>query len=146
MGALRACEAGRSRRPAKAIAGMGYQAAVAIVGILFASAPAWSFGGGSSTNPDYLTMLPANVRKIVVARCGGGSAHPHQYFATYFRGSAEMHLHYDRLSCDGPNPSCIANGCLHEVYVLRGGSYVLSRSHYDSMDGSSRSRAAAAHR
>lgn len=82
-------------------------------------------------------MLPANVRKIVVARCSG-SAHPRQYFATYFRNSAELDLHYDRLSCDGPNRFCAAGGCLHEVYLLHGGSYRLSGSHYDSGDGSLR--------
>lgn len=130
MSALRVREAGRSRQPAKTIAGMGHRAAVAIAGLFFASAPAWSFGGGSSTYPDYLAMLPANVRKIVVERCGG-SAHPHQYFATYFRSSAEMHLHYDRLSCDGSSRFCSRSGCLHEVYVLHGGSYMLSRSYYD---------------
>lgn len=127
MSALRAGEAGRSRQPAKAIVGMG---AIATAGILFASAPAWSLGGGSSTNPDYLAMLPVNVRKIVAARCSG-SAHPRQYFATYFRNSAEMDLHYDRLSCDRPNRFCTASGCLREVYVLHGGAYRLSRSYYD---------------
>lgn len=145
MSALRARGAGRSRQPAKAIAGIRYRAVVATAGILFASTPALSFGGGSSTYPDYLAMLPANVRKVVAGRCGG-SAHPHQYFATYFRSSAEMHLHYDRLSCEGPNPFCIARSCLHEVYLLHRGSYTLSRSYYDSADGSFGSPSVAAHR
>lgn len=145
MSALRGREADLSHSPTKTIAGMGYRAAVALAGILFASATAWSFGGGSSRSSDYLAMLPANVRNMVVARCGG-SAHPRQYFATYFHSSAEMHLHYDRLSCDGPNPFCTASGCLHEVYMLHRGGYVLSRSHYESADGSTRSSAAAAHR
>src|SRR3954447_6986774 len=116
---------------------MGCRAAVAMAGVLFASAPTWSFGGGSSTYPDYLAMLPANVRKIVMARCSG-SAHPHQYFATYFHNSAELDLHYDRLSCDGPSGLCTATACLHEIYVLQGGRYRLSRSYYDSGDGSLR--------
>lgn len=145
MSALRVRESDRSRRPAEAIAVMGYRAAVAIAGILFASAPAWGLAGSSSTNPDYLAMLPANVRKIVIARCSG-SAHPRQYFATYFRNSAEMDLHYDRLSCDRPNRFCTASGCLHEVYVLHGGSYTLSRSYYDSGDESLRASVVRSHR
>ncbi|QPF90122.1 hypothetical protein [Bradyrhizobium commune] len=117
MRALRLRKAGCSR------------GAIAIAGIFVAGAPAWSFGAGSSRNPDYLAMLPANVQKIVVGRCNG-AAHPHQYFATFFYNSAEMHLHYDRLSCDGPNRFCTPTGCLHEVYVRHGGGYMLSRSYY----------------
>jgi hypothetical protein len=144
MSALRNRQAVRSGRPAKAIVGMGNRGAVAIAGILFASTPAWSLGGGSSGHPDYLAMLPANLQKIVIARCSG-SAHPHQYFATYFHNSAELDLHYDRLSCDGPNRFCTATACLHEIYVQHGGGYRLSRSYYDSGDGSLRPSVVAAH-
>lgn len=144
MSALRKREAVRSGQPARTIVGMGHRAAVAIAGILFASASAWSFGGGSSGHPDYLAMLPANLQKIVMARCSG-SAHPHQYFATYFHNSAELDLHYDRLSCDGPNRFCTAAACLHEIYALHGGGYRLSRSYYDSGDGSLRPSVVAAH-
>jgi hypothetical protein len=57
-----------------------------------------------------------------------------------------MHLHYDRLSCDGLNRFCSASGCLHEVYVLHGGSYMLSRSYYDPGDGGLHEPVVAAHR
>lgn len=106
---------------------------VALAGCLFANVPAWSFGGSSSSKADYLAMLPANVRKIVAARCGG-SAHPHQYFATYLRNSSEIHLHYERLSCDGPTEFCGATGCLHEIYLLHHGEYLLTRSYHGPVD------------
>jgi len=151
MSALREREAGRLWQQPKQNAGAGHRVAVAITGILLASTgavPAWCFGGGASTHPDYLAMLPASVQKMVVAKCNG-SAHPRQYFATYLGNSAEMHLHYDRLSCDGPNRFCIATGCLHEVYVLHGNSYRLERRYYDSGDNdvsaASHSKAVAAH-
>lgn len=138
-------QAARSPKSANAVAGMRIRVMAAIAGLLFANVPAWSFGGGASPSSDYLAMLPANVRKIVAARCSG-SAHPRRYFATYFRNSAEMDLHYDRLSCDRPSRFCTASGCLHEVYVLHGGTYTLLRSFYDPGGENVRESALRAHR
>jgi hypothetical protein len=130
MSAFRRREAGRAQAPRKAIFGARGRTTVALTGILLAGAtvPACA-AGGVSIHPDYLAMLPANVQKIVSARCSG-PAHPRQYFATYFRNSVEMHLHYDKLSCDRPNRFCTLAGCLQEVYAVHGNSYKLSRSYY----------------
>ncbi len=86
-------------------------------------------------NPQHIDGLPSEVRKAIAhyARiCGGPLAAEHS-FARYFQnGTVKLiGLHFEGLRCGNRGAVCKASGCLHQVYISRGGGpYRLLSSAY----------------
>jgi hypothetical protein len=86
-------------------------------------------------NAQHMDVLPPEVRNAVApyARvCGGPLAAEHS-FARYFQnGSVKLiGLHFENVRCGNRASICKASGCLHQVYISRGGGpYRLLTSAY----------------
>jgi hypothetical protein len=90
-------------------------------------------------NPQHIDSLPPEIRNAIARYaqvCGGSLAAEHM-FATYFqKGTARLiALHFEHLRCSGGAPICSAKGCLHQVYISRGGPYrLLTSAHVPEVD------------
>ena len=88
-------------------------------------------------NAQHIDALPPEVRNTIASytrMCGGPLAAEHS-FARYFQnGSVKLiGLHFENLRCGNRDSICRASGCLHQVYISRGGGpYRLWRSAYVS--------------
>jgi hypothetical protein len=86
-------------------------------------------------NAQHIDALPPEVRNAIApyARiCGGPLAAEHS-FARYFQnGSVKLiGLHFENVRCGNQASICRASGCLHQVYISRGGGpYRLLSSAY----------------
>jgi hypothetical protein len=79
-------------------------------------------------NPQHIDGLPAEVRSAVAHVCG--SARAEHEFASYFENSRIILLHFGRVRCGDRGSLCTQSGCLHQMYVFKGGRYRLTRSYY----------------
>ena len=96
--------------------------------------PAAARGGMPSEDrwtPQHIDSLPPEIRNVIAhyAKVCGGSLAAEHPFATYFqRGTARLlALHFEHVRCGDSAPICSAKGCLHQVYISRGGPYRLTR-------------------
>ena len=79
-------------------------------------------------NPQHIDSLPAEIRKSILHKCNEPKAlHP---FASYSDGSKRIVLHFEHFVCNGDGSYCAPSGCLHQVWALVRGHYVLMRSYY----------------
>jgi hypothetical protein len=81
-------------------------------------------------NPDHIDHLPAEVRSVVVAKCGKLPSAGH-YFATCSQNARQINLHFEHFHCEQVRPFAV-RACLHEVYALTVGHYHLVKSFYGS--------------
>jgi len=66
------------------------------------------------------------IRNSILHRCNEPKAlHP---FASYSDDSKRIVLHFEHFVCDEDN--CSPSGCLHQVWALVRGHYLLVRSYY----------------
>jgi len=82
-------------------------------------------------NPQHIDVLPSEVRNAIVpyARiCGGPLAAGH----SFVRYTVKLiGLHFENVRCGNRASICKASGCLHQVYISRGGGpYRLFTSAY----------------
>ena len=86
-------------------------------------------------NAQHIDALPPEVRNAIASYariCGGPLAAEHS-FARYFQnGSVKLiGLHFENVRCGNRASICKASGCLHQVYISRGGGpYRLLSSAY----------------
>jgi hypothetical protein len=86
-------------------------------------------------NAQHIDALPREVRNAIASYtriCGGPLAAEHS-FARYFQnGSVKLiGLHFENVRCGNRASICKASGCLHQVYISRGGGpYRLLTSTY----------------
>lgn len=73
-----------------------------------------------------IARLPSEIRRIVVARCGGDAEAGH-YFATYDDDSNIVRLDYSLLQCPNASELCESASCV-QTFVRHGGRYVLFQS------------------
>ena len=104
----------------------------ALMVLLLANAQSSAKGGSFHTedryNPQHIDGLPPDVRKAILHKCSTPRAlHP---FASYFDNSRRIVLHFEHFYCDEKDKFCNSSGCLHQVYVSKGGHYRLVRSYY----------------
>jgi hypothetical protein len=79
-------------------------------------------------NPQHIDRLPPEIRNSILRRCNEPKAmHP---FAGYFDGERTIVLHFEHFACAGGGTYCNPSGCLHQVWALVRGHYVLVRSYY----------------
>ena len=79
-------------------------------------------------NPQHIDMLPAEVRNSILHRCNEPKAL--HSFAGYFDDSKRIVLHFEHFLCDGDGTYCGPSGCLHQIWALVHGHYLLVRSYY----------------
>ena len=79
-------------------------------------------------NPQHIEGLPTEVRSAVARVCR--SARAEHEFASYFENSRVILLHFGHVRCGDRGPLCTQSGCLHQMYVSKGGYYRLTRSYY----------------
>ena len=102
-------------------------------------AGSFSAGARSSMPADYrwnaqhIDALPPEIRTASYTRmCGGPLAAEHS-FARYLQsGTVKLiGLHFENVRCGNRASICKASGCLHQVYISRGGGpYRLLTSTY----------------
>jgi hypothetical protein len=81
-------------------------------------------------NPEHITSLPPELRRLLHASCSEPRALHN--FAKYGDGLRTITLHFEHLLCGASHIRCSASGCLHEVFALTGsGRYQLIRRYYD---------------
>ena len=86
-------------------------------------------------NAQHVDALPPEVRNAIASYtriCGGPLAAEHS-FARYFQnGSVKLiGLHFENVRCGNRASICKESGCLHQVYISRGGGpYRLLSSAY----------------
>jgi hypothetical protein len=102
------------------------------VALLLTCAQALARGNSSTSedryNPQHIDSLPPEIRNSILRKCSMPKAlHP---FARYSEGSKKIVLHYEHFLCDGDGTYCSPSGCLHQVWALVRGHYVLVRSYY----------------
>ena len=107
---------------------------VALAALPFAHAKSGVVHLQNRYDSQHVSSLPAEVQNAIAryARlCGGHLAADHS-FADYFRrgGRTLILLHFEHFSCPNRGAICTAAGCLHQVYVSKDDTYVLSRSSY----------------
>jgi hypothetical protein len=79
-------------------------------------------------NPEHIDHLRPEVRNAVLARCATIPSAGH-YFATY--GPDRLTLHFEHFHCDhAAEAYCKGSQCLHQVYRLSGGQYLLVKNGY----------------
>ena len=98
--------------------------------------PAFARGGfhllDPAWNPQHVGGLPAEVRNALAHMCGVSQAE-HQ-FVSYSQNLRILVLHFEHFRCGNRNKLCTQTGCLHQVYILTGGRYRLSRTYHASND------------
>jgi hypothetical protein len=72
-------------------------------------------------NSEHINSLPKEVRSAVLTMC---PSHPDaaHYFATFSNKSQQINLHFEKFHCDQKATFCNTSGCLHQTYVLSGGT------------------------
>jgi hypothetical protein len=82
-------------------------------------------------NPQHIDGLPSEIRAAVARLCGGSLAAQHAFARYLEKGAVKLvGLHFELLRCGGSARLCTADGCLHQVYISRGGPYRLLRNFY----------------
>ena len=82
-------------------------------------------------NPAHIETLPREVRANIgrAARaCGAGFGARHAFSRSIqdrVTGAQFISIHFDETHCDNRAALCTAAGCLHQVYVSKGGPYRL---------------------
>jgi hypothetical protein len=104
---------------------VGHVSPTAARGSQVAADPPW--------NSEHIAQLPEEIRKALIRLCGESAQAAH-YFATYSQNSKLINLHFEHFQCQTNNVLCTQAGCLHQVYILRGGHYRLLRSYYGPRD------------
>ena len=107
--------------------------------LIFGSfAPDDALGKGSNYhtedryNPQHMSSLPPEIRNSILHRCNEPKAlHP---FASYSDDSKTIVLHFEHFVCDGDGTYCSPSGCLHQVWAVTRGHYLLVRSYYARAD------------
>jgi hypothetical protein len=109
-------------------------ALLVLAGVVSATARS-SMPADDRWNAQHIGTLPPEVRDAVASYtriCGGPLAAEHS-FARYFQnGSVKLiGLHFENVRCGNRASICKASGCLHQVYISRGGGpYRLLTSAY----------------
>lgn len=94
--------------------------------------PAVARGGLSLQDlwsPSHIEELPPEVRVEVyrATRGCGGPIAARRLFSRYIQdhvsGDRFIALHFEEIRCSNQTAVCRAEGCLHQVYVSRGGRY-----------------------
>jgi hypothetical protein len=86
-------------------------------------------------NAQHIDALPPEIRNAIASytrMCGGPLAAEHS-FARYLQsGTVKLiGLHFENVRCGNRASICKASGCLHQVYISRGGGpYRLLTSTY----------------
>ena len=105
--------------------------AVGLVAIVSQAPPAWARAGPHPEDPwnrQHVEGLPPGVRSTVAQVCRDARAqHP---FAGYFQNSRFLVLHFEHARCGNRGALCTQAGCLHQVYISKGGHYRLLKSYY----------------
>lgn len=87
-------------------------------------------------NPAHIEVLPREVRATVehFGRVCGSPVAGLRLFSRYIQdrvtGDKFISLHFEDLRCANKPAVCKAQGCLHQVYVSKGGPYRLIMSLY----------------
>ena len=86
-------------------------------------------------NAQHIGALPPEVRDAIASYtriCGGPLAAEHPFARYYQNGSVKLiGLHFENVRCGNWASICKASGCLHQVYISRGGGpYRLLTSAY----------------
>jgi hypothetical protein len=79
-------------------------------------------------NPEHIQGLPSKIRNAIMQRCRTPRAL--HAFWDYHDGPKGIVLHFEHFYCEGGGTVCGPSGCLHQVYVVRNGRYILLRSYY----------------
>ena len=79
-------------------------------------------------NPQHIDSLPSEIRNSILRRCSEPKAL--HTFANYSDDSTRIVLHFEHFLCDGDGTYCNSKGCLHQVWALVHGHYLLVRSYY----------------
>ena len=100
-------------------------AALTVLAMSFSAGARSSMPADDRWNPQHMDVLPSEVRNAIApyARiCGGPLAAEHS-FARYFQnGTVKLiGLHFENVRCGNRASICKASGCLHQVYISRGG-------------------------
>jgi hypothetical protein len=80
-------------------------------------------------NPAHVETLPREVRASIgrVSRaCGAGFGAKHAFSRSIqdrVTGDRFISIHFDETHCDNRAAICTTAGCLHQVYVSKGGPY-----------------------
>jgi hypothetical protein len=89
-------------------------------------------GGSASENPlaaEHIDSLPADLRRAIVTRaraCGNKAAAAHYFSVSIDAGGRRfVSLHFEDFVCANRAAVCIADRCLHEVYLESHGRYRL---------------------
>src|SRR6516165_11676102 len=70
-------------------------------------------------NPQHIDSLPPEIRTSILRKCSEPKAlHP---FASYFDNLKRVVLHFEHFLCDGDGTYCRPSGCLHQVWISKGG-------------------------
>jgi hypothetical protein len=86
-------------------------------------------------NAQHIDALPPEIRNAIASytrMCGGPLAAEHS-FARYLQSGTMklIGLHFENVRCGSRASICKASGCLHQVYISRGGGpYRLLTSTY----------------
>jgi hypothetical protein len=99
-------------------------ALLVLAGCIYASARS-SMPADDRWNAQHIGALPPEVRDAIASYtriCGGPLAAEHS-FARYFQnGTVKLiGLHFENVRCGNRASICKASGCLHQVYISRGG-------------------------
>jgi hypothetical protein len=93
-------------------------------------------------NPQHIDVLPSEVRNAIApyARtriCGGPLAAEHSFVRYFQKGTVKLiGLHFENVRCDNRASICKASGCLHQVYISRGGGpyHLLTSAYVPELD------------
>ncbi len=99
-----------------------------LAGVLPASARS-SIPSEDPLSPAHIERLPREVRASIersTRACGAGFAARH-FFSRYIQdritGDRFITIHFDEVYCINRAALCTTAGCLHQVYVSKGGPY-----------------------
>ena len=79
-------------------------------------------------NPQHIDGLPPEIRASIHQGCTAPEAL--HTFASYRDGAKQIVLHFERFICDGSEAHCGPAGCLHQLWVVHGAHYRLTRRYY----------------
>ena len=79
-------------------------------------------------NPQHIDGLPPEIRNAIYHKCSTPRA-LHD-FASYSENMHRIVLHFEHFYCDQHDSLCPNSGCLHQVFVSKGGRFRLLKSYY----------------